>query len=169
MASPDGSREARLDAAVALRESGQLEEARQMLLGLYDESPHDPHVNLQCAWVHDLMGLERDALGFYEDAVNLGLEGDDLREALHGLGSTLRCLGEYQRAIEVLRRGAREFPASKEFGPFLAMACAEAGECRYAVGLLLRDLAQTSSDPDIIRYRRALLSYAQEFIGEEAL
>ncbi len=85
MAGSDGSSETGLEAVINLRESGHLDEARQMLLILHAESPTDARISLQCAWTHDLMGLERDALGFYEQAVDQGLEGDDLREALHGL------------------------------------------------------------------------------------
>ena len=154
-----------LSAAIELREAGLLEEARLMLLVLHSESPADAQISLQCAWTHDVMGLEREALPFYQEAIEQGLEGTDLREALHGLGSTLRAIGEHQRAIEVLARGAREFPESREFGPFLAMAYADAGDCRRAVGMLLQDLAETSADPDIVRYRRALLEYAAAFLA----
>lgn len=51
-----------LATAVELRQSGRLEEARRMLLSLRAESPDDPQISLQCAWTHDLMGLEREAL-----------------------------------------------------------------------------------------------------------
>lgn len=162
---PEGPDDSRVRIAVGLRESGRLEEARQLLLAIHEEWPRDARVSLQCAWTHDMMGLEHDALGYYEEAIALGLEGDDLREALHGLGSTLRCVGDHEHAIDVLRRGLEEFPEAREFGPFLAMAYADTGDCRRAVGLLLRDLAETSADPDMVRYRRALLEYSEEFLG----
>lgn len=158
---------ASLRAAIELREAGHLDEARQMLLVLHLESPMDAHVNLQCAWIHDVMGSEREALGFYGRAIDGGLEGDELRDAFHGLGSTLRCLGDHEQAIEVLLRGSRQFPEAREFGPFLAMAYADAGDCRKAVGLLLRDLAETSADAGVVRYRRALLEYSHEYLADE--
>ncbi len=159
---------ANLEAAIELRESGRVEEARRMLLSLHAESPDDPRISLQCAWTHDMMGLEREALPFYTDAIGQGLEGEDLREALLGLGSTLRVLGDHAQAAEVLRRGADLYPDAREFGPFLAMALAGVGEWRRAVGLLLRDLAQTSADEGILHYRHALLEYADEFLEEES-
>ena len=107
------------------------------------------------------MGLEREAADLYQEAIDLGLEGEPLREALLGLGSTLRVLGDPERSIEVLRRGMASYPEAREFAPFLALALAATGECAESVGLLLRDLAETSADADISRYRAALSEYAE--------
>jgi hypothetical protein len=43
---------------------------------------------------------------------------------------------------------------------FLAMALYNAGECREAVELLLRNLAETTGDEGISAYNRAILFYA---------
>jgi hypothetical protein len=48
----------RLARAVELRERGELEQARRLLLELRGDLPDDPHVAVQTAWVHDSMGLE---------------------------------------------------------------------------------------------------------------
>src|SRR4026209_1838241 len=90
----------KLTSAVQRSESGKHEEAREFLRELLSEFPHDAQVNLQYAWIHDLLGLERDAIPFYENAVRSGLSGDDLQSALLGMGSTYRCIGEYQKAKE---------------------------------------------------------------------
>ena len=68
----------KLASAIRLRESENHEEARQLLLALHSEFPNDPQVNYQCAWIHDLIGLEREAIPFYEKAIQAGLHGDDL-------------------------------------------------------------------------------------------
>src|SRR5678810_552124 len=112
----------KLALAITLRETEKPEEACQLLLELHSEFPDDPHVNYQCAWIHDLLGLEREAIPFYQTAIQEGLNGDELKSALLGLGSTYRCLGEYQKSIETFQQALTLFPDSQEFKVFLAMA-----------------------------------------------
>jgi tetratricopeptide (TPR) repeat protein len=152
----------RLAQAIRLREVGQLEEARALLLDLVAAHPDDPVVNYQCAWSHDALGLEREAVPFYERAIALGLTGDDLEGALLGLGSTYRCLGEYQKAIETLGKGAAQFPNQRSFEVFLAMALYNTGAHAEAMERLLRTLAETSADASIQRYKRAILFYSDK-------
>ena len=61
-----------LERAIRLREAGELEEARAVLLKLLWRNPQDPAVNYQCAWTHDRMVLEREAIPFYERAIKGG-------------------------------------------------------------------------------------------------
>jgi tetratricopeptide (TPR) repeat protein len=145
-----------------LREAGELEQARTLALELVAMYPNDPTVNYQCAWSHDTLGLEREAVPFYERAIALGLRGDELEGALLGLGSTYRCLGEYQKAIETLGAGAAQFPGQRSFEAFLAMALYNIGAHSQAVERLLRALAETSTDASIQRYKRAILFYSNK-------
>ena len=95
-----------LTRAIRLRKEGRAEEARVILLELAAERPDDPQVQYQCAWVHDSLGREREAVPFYERAIAGGLSGRDLEGAFVGLGSTYRSLGEYRRLSD--QPGARE-------------------------------------------------------------
>jgi tetratricopeptide (TPR) repeat protein len=149
-----------LERAIYLRENGRAEEARELLLEFVAEKPDDPQINYQCAWVHDLLGREHEAVPFHERAIEGGLTGEDLEGAMLGLGSTYRALGEYQRAVEALRGGTTRFPKNRAIQVFLAMALYNAGECREAVELLLRNLAETTGDEGISAYNRAILFYA---------
>jgi hypothetical protein len=79
------SRDERLAHAVKLREDGQAEQARQLLLELRAEYPTDAHVAYQAAWVHDSLGLEDEAVPHYEAAIAGDLSDDELRGALLGL------------------------------------------------------------------------------------
>jgi len=45
------------------------------------------NLNYQCAWIHDLLGLEREAILFYETAIQAGLNEDDLKRAWPGMRS----------------------------------------------------------------------------------
>ena len=149
-----------LERAVYLRENDRAEEALELLLKIVAEKPDDPRVNYQCAWVHDLLGLEQEAVFFYERAIEGGLIGEDLEGAMLGLGSTYRSLGEYRKAVEVLHGGTTRFPNNRAMQVFLAMALYNTGECREAVELLLRNLAETTGDEGISAYKRAILFYA---------
>ena len=152
----------KLASAIQLRESENHEEACQLLLALHSEFPDDPQVNYQCAWIHDLLGLEREAIPFYEKAIATGLNGDDLKSALLGMGSTYRCIGEYQKSIETFQHARNLFPTSQEFNVFLAMAYYNRGEHSKAMELLLNSLADTSNDEGILRYRRAIRFYSDK-------
>lgn len=152
----------KLASAIHLRESENHEEARGLLLALHAEFPEDPQVNYQCAWIHDLLGLEREAIPFYEKAIQTGLSGEDLKRALLGMGSTYRCIGEYQKSIDTFRHALALFPDSHEFNVFLGMAYYNIGEHAKAMELLLNSLANTSSDEGILRYRRAIRFYSDK-------
>ena len=152
----------KLASAIHLRESEKHEEARQLLLELHSEFPQDSQVNYQCAWIHDLLGLEKEAIPFYEKAIQAGLSGTDLKSALLGMGSTYRCIGEYQKSIETFQHAITLFPNSYEFNVFLGMAYYNIGEHSKAMELLLDSLAETSSDEGILRYRRAIRFYSDK-------
>jgi tetratricopeptide (TPR) repeat protein len=154
--------EDRLEEAVALREQGHDVEARSLLLELHDDAPDDARVNLQCAWIHDKLGLETEAVPFYERAISAGLAEDDLNHALVGLGSTYRALGRYDDALETLSRAAAEFPDDTGIQVFLAMALYNTGAGKDAVERLLSLLVETTADPAISRYRAALTEYAAD-------
>lgn len=155
--------EERLAAAVALHESGDGGEgARSMLLELQRERPDDATVNLQCARVHDKLGLEAEAVPLYERALEIGLEGPDLESALLGLGSTYRALGQYEKAVSTLQRGVESFPDRPAMRVFLAMALYNNGRAKEACETLLRIISETTSDPDIIAYKKAIDIYATD-------
>ena len=152
----------RLAAAVSLRESGREEQAKDLLLALCAESPDDPAVNLHCAWAHDKLGLEAEAVPFYERSLELGLEGNDLEDALLGLGSTYRTLGRYGESLATLTRGVESFPEARGMQVFRAMALYNTGHAKEACETLLTLLADTTSDETISRYRSAIATYAAD-------
>ncbi|MER7912850.1 tetratricopeptide repeat protein [Streptomyces sp. NPDC096068] len=151
--------------AVALRERGGREEARERLVALAARWPKDPGIAYQTAWAHDVLGLEAEAVPYYERALDdpTGrLASDDRRGALLGLGSTYRVLGRYEEAVALLTRAADEFPEDGSLRAFLAMALHNTGRHHDAVALLLRLLAGTSEDPSVRAYRRAIEHYAED-------
>lgn len=152
----------RLNMAINFRQAGHYDEAKELLTSLLKDRPNDALVHYHYAWLHDAMGEETSAIPHYEQAIALGLSGDDLRGALLGLGSTYRTVGQYEKAVETLRRGAATFPDAKAFPVFLAMALYNIGGCKEAVSLLLNTLVDSTGDPDILRYQRAISLYASD-------
>lgn len=162
------SRDARLAEAVALREAGEHEPARQLLVALADEFPADATVAYQTAWVHDVLGLETEAVPFYERALaGDGLSEQERRGARLGYASTLRGLGRYPEAVAAFGGGLAEFPDDNALRTFSAMALYNVGEHHEAMRTLLEVLASTSSDPAVQRYRLAIEHYARDLDAVE--
>ncbi|WP_019911844.1 tetratricopeptide repeat protein [Paenibacillus sp. HW567] len=151
-----------METAVALRSAGHAEEARSLLLQLLAEDQSNAELHYQLAWTHDVLGLEWEAVPYYERSLALGLPPEPRMGALLGLGSTYRTLGEYDQSRKVLEQGIREFPQNKEFAVFLAMTLHNLGEHSEAMKLLLTLLAETTSDEGIASYRKALLFYSDK-------
>lgn len=161
--SDDRERAAALAQAVELREQGRAGPAREQLMELAERYPGDAEIAYQTAWAHDLLGLEHEAVPFYERALGgAGLSPEDRHGAFLGLGSTHRVLGSYGEAVRILRLGLEEFPHDPALRAFLAMALYNEGEGREAVRLLLRTLTATSSDRRVQDYRRAIEHYADD-------
>lgn len=153
---------ARLQEAIALRSTGDAQEARTILLDLVAAYPDDAEINYQTAWVHDTLGREREAVPFYVRAIEQGLSGKDLEGAFFGLGSTYRTIGAYQASEETFRRAMVAFPHNRAFQVFLAMTLYNLHRYQEAVELLLTNLAETTSDEAILQYQRAILFYAPQ-------
>lgn len=150
-----------LSYAIQLQARGEFEEARKLLLQVLIHEPDNPQANYRCACVLDALGNEREAISLYERALDNGLDGSDREAAIIGLGSSYRALGEYPKAIEVLRCGASEHPDNRALQVFLAMSLYNTGRHCEAMQLLLRNLAETSEDGDISDYGEAIAFYAE--------
>jgi tetratricopeptide (TPR) repeat protein len=154
--------EDQLARAQALDAAGESESALAILRELVIAHPDDAQVRLHTAYACDGLGYEREAIPHYERAMELGLESNDLQTAYVNLGSSHRAIGEYERAVAVWRDGIARFPDNRALPVFLAMAQHNLGDHAVAMETLLRHLAETTSDPWITRYRRAILFYADK-------
>ncbi len=105
--------------------------------------------------MRDSVGLEHDADGYYQMAVQAGLEPERRGQALIQWASTLRNLGRPERAIELL---AQVDDPSMGDAPraFLALSLSDAGRDREALRVALEALA-----PHLPRYQRAVNAYAR--------
>ncbi|HYI16282.1 MAG TPA: tetratricopeptide repeat protein [Thermomicrobiales bacterium] len=154
-------RDLRLAEGVRLRESGSAEEARPLLIALAAELPDDAEVQYQAAWVHDFLGLEEDAVPYYERALALGLAEPEMEGLVLGLGSTYRNVERIGDSLALLERGVRDYPANHAMRCFLALSRLSNGESGEALALAFDVILDTSVDPSIERYWRALSSYRE--------
>ncbi|MFD0019665.1 tetratricopeptide repeat protein [Streptomyces sp. NPDC058382] len=154
------TRDEALARAVRLRERKD-PRAHERLLSLAARYPQDSVIAYQTAWSHDSLGLEEEAVPFYERALaGPGLCAEDRHGAFLGLGSTLRVLGRYEEARAVLGRGLEEYADDASLLTFLAMTLYNVGESREAVRTLLLVTAATGADPRLQAYRPAIEHYA---------
>ncbi|WP_084411301.1 tetratricopeptide repeat protein [Paenibacillus glacialis] len=104
-----------LEEAIELMQSGKLVECKSLLLDLLKLYPSNPTIWYQYAWVHDVMELEREAIPYYQKALELGLQGEERQGALLGLGSTYRTLGMYEQSKAIFEEAINEYPEQKEY------------------------------------------------------
>ncbi|WP_420897799.1 tetratricopeptide repeat protein [Brevibacillus marinus] len=137
-----------------------LENVRQSLINLSNEHPDDAKILYECASTRDMLGLEKEAVPYYKKAVALGtLEREDLRGTYLGLGSTYRCIGQYEEAIASLTEGISLFPADHSLKVFLALAKYNVKDFTGSIQLLLDSLLETSSCQHVQLYNRAIRYY----------
>ncbi|WP_052807420.1 tetratricopeptide repeat protein [Risungbinella massiliensis] len=141
---------------------GNRQEALSLAIQLQKQYPSNPEVLIQCAYLHDSLGLEKEAVPFYERAIQLGLPESELPEAMLGLGSTYRVLGEYKKAADILTRAQQQFPHHRAIQVFRSMALYNLGSHQDAMEILLTSLADTSTDQTIQAYQKAIRFYAKD-------
>ena len=151
-----------LDAIVGARHGGRTDHVIDLLRKLDARFPHIAEINYQLAWTLESHGKPADALPFYDKAVSLGLAPNEHANALIGLASTLRSLGQPARAAEVLRSGQLQFPDNREFDVFLSLALHDLGRHAEALQLVLTALADTTDDPGLTAHQRAFRHAASQ-------
>ncbi|MEV1168004.1 tetratricopeptide repeat protein [Nonomuraea sp. NPDC049784] len=149
-------RDDELARGVRLREEGKPEEARELLVELARRHPDDAEVAYQTAWVHDTLGLEAEAVPYYETAL-ADKELSNRLGAYTGFGSTLRGLGRYDEALETFVRALGEYPGDAGLRTFMAMTLYNLGRSQEAVSTLLKVVAESGH---VGGYRRAVEYYA---------
>ena len=148
-----------INKAKALRREDRLEESQELLLALQQEYPLDPLVLFEVGGSYDVMGLEPEAIPYYEQAVQQGLEGSDLQECLVCLGSSYRVVGESQEAVDILEDAIEQFPDNNSSKAFLALAYYSNDQVEESVRTLLELLLETTKDENILAYADPLDYY----------
>lgn len=145
--------------AIDLRNEGKHKESNELLLKLIEDYPDDAFINYQCAWSFDVLGLEVEAVPFYEAAIQLGLSGKDLEGAILGLGSTYRTIGDYEKSKTIFLKGMELFPSNRAIQVFYSMTLYNLKDHGSAMELLLKCLIDTTKDEEILSYKKAINFY----------
>jgi tetratricopeptide (TPR) repeat protein len=154
--------EKELEKAIDLRKSGNHKESKNLLMALVQKFPDNASINYQCAWSFDLLGEESKAVPFYENAIKLGLSSKELEGALLGLGSTYRTLGEYEKSKSTFLKGIELFPNNRSIQTFYSMTLYNLNEHSKAMELLLKCLIDTTTDDEILKYKKAIDFYSNK-------
>ncbi|NIK12552.1 tetratricopeptide repeat protein [Alkalibacillus almallahensis] len=152
----------RLDKAIDLRQKGNHNDSNELLVRLIEDFPENASINYQCAWSFDILGEEAKAVPFYEKAIKLGLPEKELEDALLGLGSTYRTLGEYEKSNGTFEKGMELFPNNRAMQTFYSMTLYNLNEHSKAMELLLQCLIETTNDPEILSYKKAIEFYSDK-------
>ncbi|GAA1505817.1 tetratricopeptide repeat protein [Agromyces terreus] len=123
----------------------------------------DARAEFERAGARDSGGRPDEAVPLYERALRLGLDDEHRPQAVIQLASSIRNLGEVDRAIGILEAELREHPDADfrdEVAAFLALALASSGRAGQATSVALLALA-----PHLRRYTRSVTNYARELAG----
>jgi tetratricopeptide (TPR) repeat protein len=137
-------------------ESAAFVEAMRRLTGELPEG--DPVALFELGAAHDSTGSPQEAVVLYEAALEAGLSGPRRRRANIQLASSLRNLGQPEKAADVLVEELRQ-PSDEldqAVAAFLALALADLGREREALSISLEALSRY-----LPRYNRSLARYAE--------
>ncbi|MBC1494281.1 tetratricopeptide repeat protein [Listeria welshimeri] len=145
-----------------LLQNGDYETARAKSLTALQENTENAELNYFAAWAHDALGKEDAAIPFYEKALTLGLTEAYKKEAYIGLGSTYRITGSPEKATLLFQKALQEFPENNALHIFSIMTKYNLGQEKEALQEAILLLTNTTSDKDILSYKKAIQFYAQD-------
>ncbi|AQM66605.1 Tetratrico peptide repeat protein [Vibrio campbellii] len=151
-----------INQAIELRKTEKHHESRALLKTLLNEKAYTAKAHLQIAWSYDNEGKEHDAVTHYQLSLKGTLSSVERFDALFGLASTYRSIGEYAEAIKYFEQALSEYPDAIEVQPFYAMCLYNLGRHKEATSLLLELLLSTTDSDAINKYQRAISLYAQD-------
>ncbi len=130
--------------------------------------PDEPRVVYEVGGAYDTDGQEERAVGYYERALELGLDGELRRRCLLQYGSTLRNLGRLDESLAVFDHAVGEYPSSASLPVFRALTLHAQARPNAALADLLDAIADHVGSPEIERYEAAIrgnASYLRELGG----
>jgi tetratricopeptide (TPR) repeat protein len=121
-----------------------------------ERGPCDPDARFELGGAYDSTGLEQEAAAEYAAARELGLSGSRLAQLNIQEGSTLRNLGRFEEAIEMLEASEPDPSVGDARAVFLALALRDAGRPDEALRVAIEALV-----PHLPRYQRSATDYAR--------
>ena len=159
---------AELDRIFAARNREDMAPTIAALRPILEQHPHNARVLYEMGGAYDTDGQESKALGFYERAMEAGLDGDLRRRCYLQHGSTLRNLGRIDDSLVIFARARDEFPDSVALGAFEALSLHAAGRASSALASLLLLLADHVDAEELDRYKPAMRGNAEYLASLDA-
>ena len=151
-----------IETGIKMRESGNAEQALVFFKQLLETDQMNPDIYYQIAWCLDVLEHEKEAIGYYEKAIETGINSKDLIDVYLGLGSTYRTIGEYKKSLDLFNLAIERFPDNNEYRVFRAMANYNLGNYDESMKELLEIIAETTSDENIQQYSKAIVFYSDK-------
>jgi hypothetical protein len=161
---PNVDRDITFDDVRASREAGHHEEHLALARRFVASHPTDVRAQIEAAYGHDRNNLERQAIGFYDEAYRLGVPSELRRRFLVGYGSTLRNVGRIDDSVAVLAQAVADDPGYPAFAAFLALALLSAGHPKAGMAAMLGCALDVARPGAFEGYERALAEYQRELI-----
>jgi cyanophycin synthetase len=127
---------------------------------LASQAPGDARLVFELAGAHDAAGDAARAIGLYEGALAGGLREPYRHRAQIQAASTLRNLGDHERALRLLDEVEVTHPGNVAVAAFRALVLVDIGRWGDAVADLVDSLVDHAIDEDAAAYRRSLHAYA---------
>ena len=127
---------------------------------LASQAPGDVRLVFELAGAYDAAGDAARAIGLYEGALAGGLREPYRHRAQIQAASTLRNLGDHERALRLLDEVEVTHPGNAAVAAFRALVLVDAGRSGDAVADLVDSLVDHATDEDAAAYRRSLHAYA---------
>jgi tetratricopeptide (TPR) repeat protein len=146
-----------------LRSQDRCHEALALLQKAEHEFSSSGLLYYQRAWTYDKLGDEMSAIPNYERALALGLENrEDLKGCYIGLGSSYRCVGEFQKSKSLFDEARRCFPSCPALQAFEAFTLFDLGDKQIAQTQFDEALSTRNAGCNCLQiYERALSAYSK--------
>jgi cyanophycin synthetase len=122
--------------------------------------PDDPRLAFELAGAHDAAGDPATAVALYQRALAGGLREPYRHRAQIQAASSLRNLGDGERALTLLDEVEVTHPGNVAVAAFRALVLVDLGRPGDAVADLVDALVDHAADEDAAAYRRSLHGYA---------
>jgi 8-oxo-dGTP diphosphatase len=111
----------RLRNILALREAGDTEEALSRILALHRDYPGESMIPYQIARTYEVLGQDQEAIPYYQEALEQGLEGALRKQVLIGLGNNLREKKRYKESQGPPRTSLGRIPQKSGYQSILGL------------------------------------------------
>lgn len=126
------------------------------LSSLRESYPQEKEVWLHSALIHDSLNEEKRAIPMYLKALDLGVEGKDLRDCLVCLASSYRNIEEPNKALFYLTKAQSLFPNDPVVSSFLSLVLFDLKRFSEALNMMGSTLLNESKNRDLLQYKNAL-------------